>query len=275
MFSLLKRSALSREERAFWDENGYLLLKGYVSPQEVAEVLAIVDDQWANREGNDHHVDVNSGPYAGKWYTMQDVPPEARQASYKLNNLFGRVEAIRRIALNKKLKAAVQELLEGEPIICNSLNFERGSQQAMHIDSWYMPPPVDNRMVAASIALERVDADNGPIVYYPGSHKIPGYRFSDGRLNMNEAEGAACRTYLAEEIEKRGLKEVEVRAEPGDVFLWHGQLLHGGRPINDFSRTRDSLVIHYWRRMDVAPAMIREDRHGAYLARTLRGEIEY
>jgi ectoine hydroxylase-related dioxygenase (phytanoyl-CoA dioxygenase family) len=35
-------------------------------------------------------------------------------------------------------------------------------------------------------------------------------------------------------------------AEPGDVPIWHAQLLHGGRPINDPRQTRLSLVTHYW-----------------------------
>jgi ectoine hydroxylase-related dioxygenase (phytanoyl-CoA dioxygenase family) len=31
----------------------------------------------------------------------------------------------------------------------------------------------------------------------------------------------------------------------GDVFFWHGMMLHGGSEINDPSLTRKSFVIHY------------------------------
>jgi ectoine hydroxylase-related dioxygenase (phytanoyl-CoA dioxygenase family) len=61
------------------------------------------------------------------------------------------------------MRPILRQLLEAEPLVCNSLNFERGSRQEYHIDTWYMPPPVDNRMVAAWFALDDVDATNGPL----------------------------------------------------------------------------------------------------------------
>jgi len=32
----------------------------------------------------------------------------------------------------------------------------------------------------------------------------------------------------------------------GDVLIWHEELVHGGSPIIDMTRTRMSLVTHYW-----------------------------
>jgi ectoine hydroxylase-related dioxygenase (phytanoyl-CoA dioxygenase family) len=207
---------------------------------------------------------------------MQEAPREARREVYKLNNLFARRPEIRAVALSTRLRAALAELLEGEPMICNSLNFERGSQQHFHIDTWYMPPPVDERMVVASIALDDVDADNGPLVYYPGSNRIPPYRFSNGRLNIIPEEADRCWQYLHAEIASRGLKEEEFRGKRGDVFLWHARLLHGGRPIRDMAKTRRTLVVHYWRAGDLPAGDVRTDRAGgSYLGRTLRGEITF
>jgi ectoine hydroxylase-related dioxygenase (phytanoyl-CoA dioxygenase family) len=239
-------------------------------------VRAAVDDEWAQREGNDHEIDLLTGPHAWKTFKMAQAPEGARAEVYKLNNLFARRRDIRRVALSPRLAPVLRQLLDGEPMICNSLNFERGSQQPFHIDTWYMPPPVDGRMVVASICVDDVDADNGPVVYYPGSHRIPPYRFSDGRLNEKADEMARCRAYLDAEIARRGLVEREFHGTSGDVLLWHAQLLHGGSPIRDPRRTRASLVVHYWRAADLpADAVRSDDRHGKYLARTLRGEIEY
>jgi hypothetical protein len=33
-------------------------------------------------------------------------------------------------------------------------------------------------------------------------------------------------------------------AKKGDVLIWHGDLMHGGAPIQDFTRTRLSLIAH-------------------------------
>jgi hypothetical protein len=280
--SLLRRRpgnavpALTAEQVAGWEAGGFLILRGFVSGPELRRIRAVVDDEWRRAAGNDHHVDVLSGPHAGRSFRMEQVPEGSRSEVYKLNNLFARRAEIRGIALSPKLRAVCAQLLEGDPMICNSLNFERGSQQPFHIDTWYMPPPVDNRMVVASIALDDVDADNGPVAYYPGSHKIPGYRFSTGRLNAEPAEMPLCDAYLKREIEARGLKEVEFHCKAGDVFIWHAQLLHGGRPIRDMARTRSSLVVHYWRAGDLPADQVRMDpSSGAYLGRTLRGEITF
>lgn len=274
MLDLLHPPALSPQQRRFWDKWGYLHLEKAVSPNEISRIQRTVDWHWANPAQNPHHIDVLTGEHAGKWFTMHDAPSSIRNDVYKLNNLFLHGDSIRAVALSPRLKRVIKHLLQAEPLICNSLNFERGSQQDAHIDSWYMCPPKDEGMVAASISLDPVDETNGPIFFYPGSHKIPPYRFSDGRLNMISDEFDACRAYLDSEISARKLKTVRFRGEPGDVFIWHGQLIHGGSEIRDLKRTRNSLVVHYWRASDLPKDAIRRDAKGrAYLAHTLRGEL--
>lgn len=263
---------LSPAEIRQWDEEGFLLLKGAVPPAELEAVQRVVDRQWTEKAGNQHHIDVNSGPHGGRWWTMDEVPMAARNETYKLNNLFVHYPEIRNAALSARIRTAMTTLLGGEPVICNSLNFERGSQQDPHIDSWFMPAPIGDRMAAVSIAMDAVDEDNGPIFFYPGSHKIPPFQFSEGR-NFWPEDGDRCQQYLNDEISSRGLSARPLAAQPGDVFIWHGQLLHGGREIRDFARTRRSLVVHYWRREDVPAGSVLSDRTGSYLRTTLRGEL--
>ncbi len=275
--SLSARLSLSSSERRFWKENGYLHLKKAVSSQEIEAVRELVEWNWANRADNPHHVDVLTGEHAGRWFRMMDTPPAVKNEAYKLNNLFLRSDIIRRVALSRRLRLVMHHLLQEEPMICNSLNFERGSQQDAHIDSWYMPAPGDESegMVAASISLDPVDKDNGPVFFYPGSHKIPPYRFSHGQMNLVASEFDACRAYLDAQIAARGLKRAEYTGGPGDVLIWHGQLIHGGTSIRDFSRTRSSMVVHYWRASAVPAQSVRRDSAGrAHLSHTLRGELE-
>jgi ectoine hydroxylase-related dioxygenase (phytanoyl-CoA dioxygenase family) len=268
-------SGLTAEQMSHWERDGFLILRDFMSPEDIARVKAVMDDEWTKSAANDHVVDVLTGPHAGRAFKMAQAPEGARREVYKLNNLFARRSEIRQVALAPKLRKACANLLGGDPLICNSLNFERCSQQDFHIDTWYMPPPVDNQMVAASIAIDDVDADNGPMAYYPGSHLIPAYRFSNGRLNEIREEMPQCRAYLEREIATRGLQEVEFRGKSGDV-IWHAQLLHAGRPIRDMTKTRSSLVVHYWRVCDLPSEQMRVDpKAGRYLGHTLRGEIKF
>lgn len=266
---------LSASQKKSWEADGYLLLKNAVSATEQAKILASVEKNWLLRENNPHHVDVITGVHAGQCFKMSDAPLEVKNEAYKLNNLFLFDETIRSVALSPYLRRVMHALLAAEPMICNSLNFERGSQQDAHIDSWYMPAPTDDGMIAASISLDTVDDTNGPIFFYPGSHKIPPYRFSDGRLNLIDDEFETCKNYLANEIQKRNLKLERLSSQPGDVFIWNGQLIHGGAPIIDFTKTRKSMVVHYWRAIDVDKNSVRRDaKKRAYLGHTLRGELD-
>ena len=247
---------LTPEQVAFWENNGYLTLRGFVPPEEIARVKEVVDDEWRGDPANDHEVDVNSGPYAGRAYKMREVHPSARSECYKLNNLFGRRSEIRQVALSPRMRAVCAQLLEGEPMICNSLNFERGSQQEFHIDTWYMPPPVENCMVVSFIALEDIGPTAGPLKYYPGSHLVPPYRFSHGRLDAVPEEIPACLNCVRGQLAESDLQGERFTCKAGDVFLWHAQLFHGGSEIDDRSLTRRSIVTHYWRAMDVDPSLV-------------------
>ena len=264
---------LDASQLAFWEDNGFLILRQALGPADIAAVLDVVDRQWDARQGNEHHVDILSGEDDGRTFQLKDASPAHRNTVYKLNNLFLRMEDIRRVAYAPVIRAALIDLLEGEPMICNSLNFERGSQQPFHLDTWYMPPPVEDMMIAANIALEKVDAENGPFTYYPGSHKIVPWGFSEKRASFEGQEAPPEQDYLLEEIDKRGLKAETFAGEAGDVFLWHANLFHGGAPISDLARTRKSLVVHYWRSGDLPAEKVRRDKTGAFLGHTLRGEI--
>jgi ectoine hydroxylase-related dioxygenase (phytanoyl-CoA dioxygenase family) len=129
-------------------------------------------------------------------------------------------------------------------------------------------------MVASWIALEDVAEEAGPLSYYPGSHKIPPYRFSDGGIKAIDEEMAACREYVEREIRERGLTPAVFRPQAGDVLLWHAQLYHGGLPIKDPSLTRTSVVTHYFRYQDTEPRRCREFAPGRYFMKRPHQTVE-
>ena len=258
---------LKREQRRFWDENGYLVFPGLFQIAEVESVNRIVDQGCADPQtfGN-ATVDVLHGEHMGKHFPAALTPVEAFRGPVKINNLFLEKPEVRRLALNDRLTRILSVLLDGAPMVCNSLNFLWGSQQPDHIDSWYMPSPVPNKLVVSSICLEDVQSDSGPLVYYPGTHKIRPYRFSHGGLQAEREEMWLCREFLEEQLKKSQPERREYLGKAGDVFVWHGQLLHGGSAIRDLTQTRKTLVTHYWRAKDDARA-VKVHRTGYYLQR--------
>lgn len=151
------------------------------------------------------------------------------------------------------LRHAPATVLGCEPMAINSLNFRYGSQQPDHVDSWYMPPQKANSMAVASVCLDDIDPEAGPVIYYPGSHHIPPFVFSHGRIDAVAEEMPDCSAYYRREVEARGLRAVPFLGRKGDVLVWHCQLLHGGSPISCPGRTRSSLVVHYWGSNCVGP----------------------
>jgi phytanoyl-CoA hydroxylase len=257
---------LSAEQVAFWSRHGYLVLERFFSPQRVQAINSVVDEVWATRaeQGHRHVVDIYiDTPDARRMY-LRDAPDEARDRPYKLNDLYLESETVRDLVLDPRLVAVLDQLLEGAPMVCNSLNFERGSQQDFHFDTWYMPPPVENRLAVSFIALEDIVEEAGPLKYFPGSHLIPPYRFSHGGLHEVREEIPACLNYVRGQIAEAGLEEERFTCKAGDVFLWHAQLFHGGSVIDDVALTRRSVVTHYWRAQDVDPELVAEVEPGRY-----------
>jgi phytanoyl-CoA hydroxylase len=174
-----------------------------------------------------------------------------KKSIFKISDLYLSAERVRELALEAALSKVLRTLLDGRrPVLCNTLTLRKGSNQPLHIDSLYMTPQSPHHLAAAWIAFENVDPEAGPLEYYPGSHKIPLFRFRDGSHHANAEEMLQWNEYILREVANRGLKKEIFLASKGDVFIWHSDLLHGGSPIRDPKKTRQSLVCHYFTEAD-------------------------
>lgn len=263
-------NALTSQQQEQWNENGFVLLEGFYSAERIAETNALIDRLWRERKSLDNRyvIDIFVETEREQRVYFADAPSGARFAPYKLNDLFLSCPLIRDMIVGDRLAPILNELLGGAPLVCNTLNFEYGSQQDYHFDTFYMPSPTPNKMVASWLALEDATTDNGPLSYYPGSHKIPPYLFSNGRTIVMQDEMPAFREYIFQQIDERGLKPETLYAKKGDLLIWHSQLFHGGSPIKDKRKTRKSLVTHYFTREDFPELeMPYVGKHGSYMSR--------
>lgn len=255
---------LTAGQRRHWDDLGYLVLPAFFSGERLQTVNHEVDEAWRASRTAPSELVVDLIATTGARINLHDAPVEARQAPYKLNDLYLVSDRVRHVVLESRLVAILSELLGGAPLVCNTLNLEYGSQQPCHTDSLYMTPPRDLNLVASWIALEDCVAEAGPLRYYPGSHKIPPYRFSDGRITASEREMPDYQAYMQQQVDRLGLKESRFCAKAGDLFLWHSQLYHGGAAIQDPRKSRRSLVTHYFLAEDMPRKMRVRQRSGGY-----------
>lgn len=263
-----RSSKLSAEQRTFWNENGYIVLRGFLKPKLVRQYLDELDELWENRNREDNPlvIDFWEGELLGQRMHFKKAPDGSRQYLNKLNDVHFVSEICRNLILDKALSAVLADLLKGDPLAIGTLTFEKGSEQENHFDTYYMPAPCAGEMVVSSIFLESVGDQAGPVRVFPKSHLIPPYVFSDGNIYVSEkqSEMPLAKEYIRKELADRGIHEEVITGDIGDVLIWHGQLYHGGTPIKNRSLTRKSLVTHYWDRKDVSPEQAATHGEGAY-----------
>lgn len=165
------------------------------------------------------------------------------------------VPAVQQIATAPRIMDMLRVLYRREPIPFQTLNFPVGTQQRTHSDSIHFNSIPQRFMCGVWVALEDVRDDNGPLHYYPGSHKLPFYDLIDLGLKGSDAKTVDeiyNNTYkhyeqrLSEIIEAYGLKKATLNIPKGKAIIWSANLLHGGNPILTPGSTRHSQVTHYF-----------------------------
>lgn len=230
-----------------WEEGGYVVLPKFYSGAEIDAAEAALGAAWRDPQSRVVVDDLTNN----QRLRIRDVDPAAREAHrFKVNDLYLESEAVRRLALNRRLTPMLRDLLGNTPVLCNSLSYAHGSGQGDHVDSLYMTPRTHGHLIAIWVALEDCEVDAGPLRYYPGSHKIEPYIFSDGTQHAIAGEMLSWHAYMDQQIPKHGLKPEVFAARRGDVFIWHAFLVHGGEPIKAPGKTRKSIVFHYFSESD-------------------------
>jgi ectoine hydroxylase-related dioxygenase (phytanoyl-CoA dioxygenase family) len=158
-------------------------------------------------------------------------------------------EAVRRIACNRKMIELLSRLYGRRAWPFQTLNFPTGSQQHFHSDSIHFSSMPERFMCGVWVALEDVDQENGPLVYYPGSHKWPVYTSEHIARAVTDDKAPTQGIFepmWRELIEASGIAPKYFHAKKGQALIWAANLMHGGARQKDAKRTRWSQVTHYY-----------------------------
>jgi len=238
-------SAAQAEGLLHFVERGYVVFRGGMSEAAIAGTLADVDRVWSERPADLAYA--HSGALRSFAYADQE---RERRPSYRIADLHSHSAAALELYLDPSIFAWVRLLFAEEPVATQSLFFEYGSQQALHRDPVFVQTTPPSHLVAAWIALEDIGPDCGPLVYVPGTHRLPYHQFEPGEHRFDtsrygEREAHAMAAFDRAQMERQGLQPVPFTCRRGDVLIWHASLLHGGSPVTDPSLTRRSFVVHF------------------------------
>ena len=266
----LERGEITSDEAElcrYWAANGYVILKNLIDEP-------ILNEVWTGYENAIQSGKVSLQPEP----ISQDDPYPGR-----FLNPHKKVGSFCRILKHPGLLRSIRLLMEREPKPLQTIASHKGSSQAVHSDSIHMTTYPLGYLTAAWIACEDIHPDSGPLVFYPGSHKLP-YVFSkdvDITVSDYQREGYSSyqkkyEPYIRQLIERHELEPHYFQAKKGDVLIWHANLLHGGSTRKNVQLSRRAIVCHYFVKgafvyHDLAAARSRQQYMGTCLLRAPDG----
>lgn len=172
--------------------------------------------------------------------------------THRIENAWRTSEGVRKLATLPQILETLEHLYGRSAFPFQTLNFDRGTQQATHSDTIHFDSNPAGFMAGVWIALEDIDAENGPLHYYPGSQTLPQATLKDfgisllGDRDPYQLYRTVYEPGIAKIVEEQALRPREAHLRKGQALIWSANLLHGGQPILDQSRTRHSQVTHYY-----------------------------
>jgi ectoine hydroxylase-related dioxygenase (phytanoyl-CoA dioxygenase family) len=166
-----------------------------------------------------------------------------------------RLEAGRQIWLYPQVMQFLTDHFRDRPCACQTLTYINGSEQNAHQDTIHLTPYPAGYMAGVWVALEDVQPDSGELFVYPGSHRTPRLRAKElglSKVDDDYSSYAKFDAQIAVMMEEGGFERHAYRAKAGQILVWHENLVHGGSVRLDKSRTRFSVVSHYFAKGAVA-----------------------
>ena len=263
-------TAQEAEKCRYWSRHGYVILEKLIDDR-------ILDTVWQDYERAIHSGKIKLAP-----------EPAADSDPYpgRFLNPHKKVGAFCQILKHPGLLRWLSVLTGREPKPLQTISSHKGSQQGLHSDSIHMTTYPLGYLTAAWIACEDIHPDCGPLVYYPGSHKLP-YVFSkdvgisetDLKVNGYKPYHDKYEPLIRRSVEQHRIEPQYFHARKGDVLIWHANLVHGGSMRKKIDLSRRSIVCHYFVKgsfvyHDLAAARSKSQYMGTCLLRDETGQIK-
>jgi phytanoyl-CoA hydroxylase len=218
---------ISAAQMADYQRDGYLLVPRLFSMDEVRDLR---EHYMALRE---------AGSYAGDSAGVDTTSSDPLKRYPRMIHMHRWDETSLRWLLDARLNACMTALLGSEPLAVQTMLYFKppGARgQALHQDQFYLRVEPGTCM-AAWLALDACDEENGCIQVVPGSSTLP-------VLCTQKADTTLSFTDITVPVPE-GTPVEPVRMEAGDVLFFQGSVIHGSYPNTSDNRFRRALIGHY------------------------------
>ncbi len=233
----------SDEIKKFYDEKGYVAVSGFLTIDQVNELIAQTER------------------------FIKDVLPTlpAEEVYYENKEDLSSLKQIQRIhdydpyfknmANSKEVIGLAELLLGGKAVLKNMQYFNKipkhGKETPAHQDGYYfmIKPQV---AITMWLSLGDANAENGAVCYIPGSHK-KGMREHGKTSLLGFSQG------ISDWSDEDTKAEVQMEASAGDILVHHSLTIHRAN-ANESNRHRRAIGFIFYR----SDVVIDEDAHAEY-----------
>ncbi len=208
-----------------YQQNGFVIVSGLFSDEEVQMYI-------------EHYMALNAQGYGEGQHTVQDETDPLKKYP-RLMHPHRHDSISMDWMLDKRIVECLEALIGEEPYATQTMMYYKppGSRgQALHQDQFYLRVQPGTCM-AAWMALDRCDEENGCLQIVPGSGNLP---------VLCSVQADLTKSFSADTVQvPEGTETVPIVLEPGDVLFFNGSVIHGSFPNTSETRFRRSLIGHY------------------------------
>jgi phytanoyl-CoA hydroxylase len=217
---------LNQAQKDFYQANGYLKVDSLFSPQEV--------DFYKN-----HYMRLREETHEGDFSGVNSSDLDPLKKYPRMIHMHRWDKASLDWMIDPRINTALIELLGKEPFAVQTMLYFKpaGARgQALHQDNYYLRVQPGTCM-AAWLALDDCDEENGCMQVVPGSHDWP-------ILCPIGADTTQSFTDVTVPLPE-GTPVHPAIMKAGDVLFFNGSIVHGSFPNTSKDRFRRSLIGHY------------------------------
>ena len=225
--------ALTPEQHAQFERDGFLVLRGFYSPEETAAIREAFMAQNAD------------GPIPGMSEINANYQPEDPLAFYPRmmhphthpEHLVGPLAM--RYMLDSRIAPVLHDLFGEEAVAVQSMFYfkpPKARGQELHQDNFYLRVKPTTCM-AAWLAVDDADEENGGMKVVPGSHQLD--IVCPGKADLSQS-------FTGDYVPTpEGMEAVPITLKAGDMLFFNGSLIHGSYPNRSEDRFRRAFICHY------------------------------
>jgi phytanoyl-CoA hydroxylase len=218
---------LSAAQLDGYQRDGYLVVRGLFSPEEVAHL-------------REHFMALRAaGSYPGDFGGVDPTSNDPLKRYPRMIHMHRWDEISLRWMIDARLRDVMTGLLGREPYAVQTMLYFKppGARgQALHQDQFYLRVQPGTCM-AAWMALDPCDEENGCMQVVPRSDELP-------VLCTQKADTSISFTDITVPVPDQ-MPPVSVLMDAGDVLFFNGSLIHGSYPNRSRDRFRRALIGHY------------------------------